>query len=458
MKMVMKCRIFVAVVAGMVSAACFAAPKYIFYFIGDGMSTPQRMVAEEFSRKAGLGSLAINQLPVQSTARTCSTSSLVTDSAAAATALACGKKTYNGASGVDDEGNRLVSCAEIAHKIGKKIGIITTVTLTHATPAGFYAHRKSRGDTYGIAIDLADSGFDFFAGGGFGNKHADAEAPEFAACGDAYDYAESKGYRIVKTKDEFMALGASDGKIVTRFTDEALAYSIDGKPGEPTLSEMVAKAIEVLDNPQGFFIMAEGGRIDWAGHANDAASNLRDVLAFDDAVKTALAFLEKHPDDTLVVVTGDHETGGLSMGFAGTGYALYVDRLVNQTMSVDEFNRRTKMLHAEKPDATFDDFKPLIEQAFGFRFEGDAAQDPMVLDDAERSAIETAFAKGGDISALGDACRLVIAHKAGLGWSSGAHTAMPALTTAAGVDAWRFTGFMENSELGVRMKELCGAQ
>ncbi len=442
----------------MVSAACFSAPKYVFFFIGDGMSTPQRMVAEEFSRKAGLGPLAMNRMPFQSTARTCSTSSLVTDSAAAATALACGKKTYNGATGVDGAGGRLLSCAEVAHAAGKKVGIVTTVTLTHATPAGFYAHRKSRGDTYGIAIDLANSGFDFFAGGGFGKKHKDADAPEFSVCGDAYDYAASKGYRIVRTKGEFMALGSGDGKIVTRFTDEALAYSIDAAPGEPTLSEMVAKAIEVLDGPQGFFIMAEGGRIDWAGHSNDAAANLRDVLAFDNAVKTALAFMEAHPEDTLVVVTGDHETGGLSMGFAGTGYALYVDRLVNQTMSVDEFDRRAAKLCGENPGATFEDLRPLIEQAFGFRFEGDAARDPMVLDDTEKAAIENAFAPGGDQSGLGDACRLVMSHKAGLGWSSGAHTAMPALTTAAGAEASRFTGFMENSELGERMKELCGAK
>ena len=182
-------------------------PKYIFLFIGDGMSTPQRMIAEEFSRKAGTGSLAMNDMPYQATTRTCSASSLVTDSAAAATAIACGVKTYNGALGVDAAGKRAVSCAEAAKKAGRKVGILSTVTITHATPGGFYAHRKNRGETYGIALDLANSGFDLFAGGGLDTHVSKSEKhPEFAKCGEAYEYAKKCGYRIVTKRDEFLAL------------------------------------------------------------------------------------------------------------------------------------------------------------------------------------------------------------------------------------------------------------
>ncbi len=445
-----------------------ATPKYVFLFIGDGMSTPQRMVADEFSRASGKGSLAMNALPCQATTRTCSADSLVTDSAAAATAIACGEKTNNHYSGVDPQGRPLESCAAVAKRSGRKVGIVSTVTITHATPAGFYAHRKSRGDLYGIALDLANSGFDFFAGGGLDSKFDDRTHAEYV--GNAYDYAAGRGYRIVRTKDEFMALKPGDGKVLTRFRDDALDNAIDIRDATcPTLAEIVQKAIEMLDGESGFFLMAEGGRVDWAGHANDAATNLREVLALDDAVKVALAFLAKHPDETLVVVTGDHETGGLSMGFSGTGYAIYPERLAAQTMSVDAFERRVEALFRTKKDLSFEDVKPLVVEAFGFRFpKSDAGQVALSKDDEKdlrrafdhdvafhRAKVEEDARYDGERRYLfGGACRIVMSHKSGLAWSSGAHTAMPVLTTAKGAGAERFTGYIENCEIAKRIKAL----
>ena len=456
----------------MALGAFAATPKYVFLFIGDGMSTPQRMIAEEFSRKVGNGSLAMNTLPYQATTRTCSANSLVTDSAAAATAIACGVKTYNHAIGVDAKAKPAESCAEVAKKAGKKVGIVSTVTITHATPGGFYAHRKDRGELYGIALDLANSGFDFFAGGGLDQQPNAKKNKDYAKYGDAYDYVAKKGYRIVRTKDEFMALKPSDGKVMTRFTNGPLETTIDATPdlNQPTLAEIVGKAIEMLDGPQGFFLMAEGGRIDWAGHANDAATNLRDVLALDEAVKVALAFLDKHPKETLVIVTGDHETGGMSMGFAGTGYALYMDRLANQTMSVGKFEAKVTELFKQNPKLAFDDIKPLLKEAFGFKFRGPGVdeRDPMRLHTAEIAEIQAAFdhdvafhqskveenAKydGEKRYLLGGACRLVLSHKCGIGWSSGAHTAMPVLTTAKGCCADQFCGFIENTDISKTIK------
>lgn len=461
-----------AVAATAVMAWCTAfgaTPKYVFLFIGDGMSVPQRMTAEEFSRKSGAGSLAMNALPFSAMTRTCSANSLVTDSAAAATAIACGAKTKNHYSGVDPEGKPVYSSAVAAKKAGVKVGIVTTVTITHATPAGFYAHRNNRGDAYGISIDLADSGFDFFAGGGLDvNPQNSQKHRQYAEYGDAYEYVRSKGYRIVETKDQFLALKPGDGKVFTKFTNSALEYTIDADGSQPTLAEMVAKAIEMLDGDSGFFIMAEGGRVDWAGHANDAATNLRDVLALDAAVKVALEFQDKHPDDTLVVVTGDHETGGMSMGFAGTGYALYMDRLVNQTMSVGRFDEKVTAAFKANPDLSFDEVKPIISKAFGFKFEGDAKKDGMVLTEAELKGIVAAFDHdvkfhkskieenskydGEKRYLLGGECRVVMSHKCGIGWSSGAHTAMPVLTTAKGRCAEQFTGFIENTDISRIMK------
>ena len=464
----MKKILFLAMAAIVVTA--FAdRPKYVFLFIGDGMSVPQRMTAEEFSRKSGAGPLAMNAMPFSAMTRTCSVDSLVTDSAAAATAIACGTKTKNHYSGVDPEGKPLFSFAAAAKKAGVKVGIITTVTITHATPAGFYAHRKNRGDAYGISLDLADSGFDFFAGGGLDvNDKNTLKHKQYEEFGDAYEYVRSKGYKFVETKDQFLALKPGDGKVFTKFTNGALDSTIDADGTQPTLAEMVAKATEMLDGESGFFIMAEGGRIDWAGHGNDAATNLRDVLALDEAVKVAVKFQEKHPDDTLIVVTGDHETGGMSMGFAGTGYALYMDRLANQTMSVGKFGDKVNAAFKANPNLSFDDVKPIIAEAFGFKFEGDAKKDGMVLTETELKGIVEAFNHdvefhkskieensqydGEKRYLLGGECRIVMSHKCGIGWSSGAHTAMPVLTTAKGRCAEKFSGFIENTDIAKAMK------
>ena len=462
--MIKKYSVLAAAVVAAASAFC-AAPKYLFLFIGDGMSVPQRMTANEFSIKVGNGPLEMNGLPVSGLARSCSADSLITDSAAAATAIACGEKTNNHFSGVDPDGNPLESCAVVAQKAGRKIGIMTTVTITHATPAGFYAHRANRGDTFGISTDLADSGFDFFAGGGLGGPEDDSPT-------NRYLYAQSKGYQLITNRADFAALKPGCGKILTKFTNDALETAIDWEEslGQPKLDEIVAKAIEVLDNEKGFFIMCEGGRIDWAGHGNDAATNLRDVIALNDAVKVALAFQEKHPDETLVVVTGDHETGGMTMGFNNTGYNLYPENLACQTMSVGKFNNEVKKIFREKAAAVeFDDVKPLIASAFGFKFEGEE-KDMMTVGKKELVKLQDAFEhdvkllKEGvketeDYMAklrytLGNVCRTILSHKCGLDWTSGSHTAMPVLTTAKGVNADKFAGFYENTEIGNRIKAM----
>lgn len=442
-------------------------PQNVILFIGDGMSVPQRMLADEFARKVGHGPLAMNNLAYVATTRTCSSNSLVTDSAAAATAIACGVKTNNGSIGVDAKGQSQRSCAEVARDAGKKVGIITTVTLTHATPAGFYGHRSSRGQTYGLALDLANSQMDFFAGGGLDYSYNDRKAAGYV--GDAYAYAASKGYTVISNRADFAAITSHTGKILTRFTDGPLSYAIDSEAqNQPSLAEMTRKALEVLPSPKGFFLMVEGGRIDWAGHANDAATNLREVLAFDEAVRVALAFQKTHPE-TLIVVTGDHETGGMSMGFAGTGYALYPERLKNQTMSVGAFDQMVQRVLSENPEADFDAIAPVITQAFGLIAQNRPKNNPLSVTNEEKKELKDAFKHDCDLHhrhvkenkkydgekqyKLGGVCRLILSHKSGIGWSSSAHTAMPVLTTAQGVGAERFTGLIENTQISAVLKD-----
>ena len=317
-------------------------PKYVFLMIGDGMAVPQRMIADEFSRKINRGQLAMNTLPFHATTRTASASSLVTDSAAAATAIACGEKTANGVLGYSkDLSRKLESVAYVAHKNGKKVGIITSVTINNATPAGFYSCRKHRSQNYSIGLDLIASNFEYFAGGGVA-RCDDKKSPDYK--GNIYDLAAKAGYKVVLNKADFLKLSRKDAKVLASGVPGDLPAAIDNEESVPTLAEFTAKGIELLDNPNGFFMMVEGGRIDRYGHANCAAENLHEVLAFDEAIKVVLNFAARHPQETLVVVTGDHETGGMTMGFAGSGYAMYMERLANQKISAEKFHAMIKNL------------------------------------------------------------------------------------------------------------------
>ena len=452
-------------------AGAAAKPRNVILFIGDGMSTPQRMTANEFSVKCGRGNLAMNALPHQATTRTCSADSLVTDSAAAATAIACGEKTLNGSVGVDAKGARLESVAEVAHKAGKAVGIVTTVTINHATPAGFYGHRKGRGEGYALGLDLLASGFEYFAGGGL-DRHDDKSAAGWR--GDVYDLAKEAGYAFAHgDRAAFDALKPGCGKAWYVVCEGPMPYSIDAGAwkGVPTLAELTAKGLELLEgDPDGFFMMVEGGKIDWAGHANDAATNLRDVLALDDAVKVALAFQERRPD-TLVIVTGDHETGGMTMGFAATGYAFYMERLAGQRRSADSIGEYVR----ERRPADFAALVPFLSESFGLDFDAkDAGRNPMAVTPAEREEMEKAFAHdlklaregrrddeaydAAKVTRLPTAVKSVLSHKCGIGWTSGAHTALPVLTTAKGPGAELFGGFIDNTDLAKRMKELVVAR
>ena len=448
-----------------------AAPKYVFLFIGDGMSTPQRMVAEEFARLTGRDEFVMNTLPYQTNTRTKSANAIITDSAAAATAIACGEKTNNGMLGVRPDGVRLESVAEVAKKGGMKVGIVTTVTVVHATPGGFYAHNRNRGMSYQIALDLIASGFDYFAAGGVYDKFDDRKDPMYR--GNVFDLARKAGYAVsIDDRAAWSALKPGS-KSWSVFGANGMQFAIDADGTQPKLAELVAKGVEVLDNPKGFFLMCEGGKVDYAGHANDAATDLREVLALDDAVKVALDFQNAHPDETLVVVTGDHETGGLSMGFAGTGGKFKVELLANQKVSVEKFSGDIKRLISDRNgEIAFEDVKPILAEKFGFVFGKPVRgeKEPMRITAAEEKGLASAFdtdvenvrAKLRDTTAHDVARRYVFAQAvknvlgahAGVGWSSGSHTALPTLTTAKGPGAEVLVGMRENSDLGKRLKGL----
>lgn len=443
------------------SAVAFAAaPKYVFVFIGDGMSTPQRLMAEDFSKRTGRGELAMNHLARRTETATKSANKVVTDSAAAATAIACGEKTDNGMLGMRPDGTRIESVAAVAKKAGRKVGIVTTVTIVHATPAGFYAHNRSRGDSRAIAMDLVKSGFDYFAGGGIGGwtqpkggyfdtngNFVKLEEGREAVPGiDPYSLWQTNGYTFVK--DDLAAFKAlKPGRPVwCVFGESGMDYALDRDGSQPTLAEIVEKGIELLDGPEGFFLMCEGGKVDYAGHANDAGGSVAEQLSLDDAVKVATRFAKAHPGETLIVTTGDHETGGLIRGITGAGAAFDPALLKHQRCTASKFSSILKNAQEKNAAFSFDDAMALVRENFGLG-------GPVPLTDADRDELKKAFEQKKPAEFAGAAKRILSAH-AGLAWKSGGHTALPTMTTAEGPGSEILEGMTDNTEIGVRLKGL----
>ncbi len=432
--------------------------KYVFLFIGDGMSIPQRMLAEEYLQKKEQRGLRINAMPYQAVTTTRSASSFITDSAASGTAIACGEKTKNGSLGVSETGQRLESIAELAKKNGRKVGIITSVTINHATPAAFYAHNDSRGNAYDIGLDLIASDFDYFGGGGI-DKNDDTKAKSYR--GDLYELAQKAGYTVSRTAEEFQKIKPGIGKVLSVGDKGALPYAIDTPKNGLRLEDFTRQGIEMLqDAPKGFFMMVEGGAIDWACHANDAATAIGETLEFDDAVGVAMDFAAKHPNETLIVVTADHETGGMTLGCNGVS-TVYADLLANQKASVGELGNLIKKFGKDNDVTQFKQIESLITEKSGLRFTADKKWEKgtLILSAEEEDDLEKVFKKSLEKeelahgSALGKAVIRCLNAKAGVGWTCSGHTALPVSTTACGVEANRFSNSMDNTDIAKRLKQ-----
>lgn len=450
--------------------------KYIFYFIGDGMGQPQRTAAEEYytakhGMKPGSQLMKMSNFPAQGVTTTHANNRFITGSAAAATALACGLKTNIDYIGVDPELKPLKTIAEMAKERGMKIGIVSSVSIDHATPACFYAHQPNRSLYHEIDHDLANSGFDYFAGGGFKDSTGKKSKKPL---GDAITAAKKNGYTIVTDRKDFITLKPSAGKVIAYNKNlpdgKALPYHIDNTLDDISLADFTRKGIELLDNPKGFFIMVEGGKIDWACHANDAVSAIIDTLAFDEAIDEALAFYAKYPNETIIVVTGDHECGGLTLGFAGTKYETSFDVLKDQSVSfqkfTDEFMAEYKKTHAKNAD--FNDILPNIKQYFGLTIESD---NPLSLTDYEVAELKKAFEQSmsgvevkspvdyllyGGYDPLTVKITHIINRKAGLAWTSYSHTGVPVITSAKGVGSEAFNGYYDNTDVARKLMSIMG--
>jgi alkaline phosphatase len=441
----------------LVSVITLAAPKYVFMFIGDGLGAAQRQIAEYYMTdvEGGDGKLLMNRFPVAGINTTHSLNTLVTDSAAAGTALATGHKTNNGMISMLPSGKKVESIAQYAGRNGMKTGLVTTTRLTHATPAVFASNNVSRGNENEIADDFVKSGIDFFAGGGYRNfipqESKGAKRKDSRDLGREF---KREGYEVFigeESVDDFMNLKARrDQKVFAALTSSHMPYEVDrvnSRDHLPSLADMTRKGIEVLSQGEkGFFMMVEAGRIDHAAHANDAASVIHDTLALDRAVGEAYEFYEKHPEETLIVVVGDHETGGMGLGY-GKNYFLKLDALKDVRASVDDVLQR-------KYDGNRKAYFDFIGREMGL---GDLSVE-------ERESIVKAMdiedsgdydsALFGDYTPTSVATAHVLAKRSNTMFTTYAHTGTQIPLSAVGRGAEKFSGFIDNTEIAETMIEM----
>jgi alkaline phosphatase len=434
--------------AALSAARAEGAARYIFLFIGDGMGTAQRNAAEMYL--AGMreargdvapreAQLVMNLLPVQGFIKTDSLSG-VTDSAAAGTALATGRKAQNGAVAMNPKsGENYVSIAERARRKGMKTGIVTSSFFQDATPAVFYGHAKKRTEHYSLGIQLTDSGYEYFGGGGFRNpKGRDKKSA------DLYGIASSKGYTVIRDLGETPAAGMVMA-VHPKASNGYMPWVIDERGG-PSLADLVDDGIETLDGQDGFFMMVEGGKIDLACHAHDAAATVRETMDFDEAVERAVNFMNTRPESALIVVTGDHETGGMTLASLDHAQNAVYDTLSLQQGSYSVFERRV----APKKGENLTDYVNAAKKFFGPWI--------TVTPDIERAFKLSAMPAKSRKAAAANydklysaydpftiACMAFSNSHCGVTWSTFGHTGKKVPVSAAGIKSELFAGEYENA-------------
>lgn len=440
--------------------------KYVFYFIGDGMGVNQvngtEMYLAEKEDTIGVKSLSFTQFPASGLVTTFSRTNSVTDSAAGGTALACGEKTSNGTIGMNaDRTEPLYSVAQWAKTSGAKVGVITSVSVDHATPAAFYAHQPDRNMYYEIACQIPEAGFDFYGGAGFLSPNMNFNKKEVVS---VYEILKRRNYNVVEGLKGFEENRGKDNIVMIEKTgkNESMKLAIDRKEGDLTLEQLTECAIRSLFNRnKGFFLMVEGGMIDWACHSNDAASLFNEVADMDEAVKVALKFYKRFPKETLIVVTADHETGGLSLG--NGPYELNLKLLANQKVSVNELSNKIKALSKGGKQVEWNTIRELLKENLGF-------WDTVRLNKEEREELRNAYndvfvkkeetqeekAMYSDAGEIAVTAIKILNSKANIAWGSKGHSAGYVPVFAIGEGSEAFVGKIDNTEIAEKISELAG--
>lgn len=440
---------------GWISAAGADVPNYVFYFIGDGLGMQPLMTAQAYNRDILKNEkpLLMFQFPVASFAMTYSASSPITDSAAAGTALATGIKTINGMIGVNPDTVAVNSVARQLKDMGYGVGIITSVYADDATPGAFYAHVASRGMYYDIDVQAAHSGYDFIGGAGMKGLLDSGGNPT-----DAASIMRECGVQIVRGRRGINEI--TSDKVVL-LSDEGMpvdniGYTIDSIPGALTLPLITQTCLSHLEkqSPERFFMMVEGGNIDHALHGNDAGTAIIEILNFNDALKIAYDFYLQHPDETLILVSADHDTGGMSHVKDGLGIYQYVK------VSKQQFSEYCKGILRSRRVYTWDDMKQYLTENFGMfthiKVNGEKemalkAKFDETFEQRNSADQETLYASfNGFAVAVFD----IINNAAGTVFTTTGHSGNPVPVFAVGVGSERFSRPNNNTDLPRILREI----
>lgn len=452
----MKHRLLSAIAALMAVGSLMASsPKYIFYYIGDGMGMGQVMGAEAYNRTVlgNTDNLLMMQFPFSSVATTYSASSPVTDSAAAGTALATGHKTGNGMLGVTSDSAAVTSIAKTLFDDGYGVGIVTSVYPDDATPGAFYTHVPSRSMYYEIGRDAASCGYDFIGGSNLrGTKEKKTGKPT-----DLMQLFAENDVRVIRGAEGFDTITAR--RVLMLSPDSMrisnIGFTIDSIPGALTLPVMTEACLSHLqrNGHDRFFMMVEGGNIDHAGHANDGGTVIKEVLNFQEALKIAYDFYLAHPDETLIVVTADHETGGMGLANNAVGYDLHLKYYDYQKISKDDFSDYCRSLLKSRRNYTWTDMQEFLADKLGFWLHVPLTKEQTAT---LRKLFERCVVRRegvdqktlyNDFNEFSIKVFQILDSYTGLGWTTGGHTGGLVPVYAIGVGAERFASFNDNTDL-----------
>ena len=454
----MKCKslflLIVCIFFNLVAAAA-DVPKYIFYFIGDGMGMQPLMTAQAYNRDILKNEkpLLMFQFPVASWAMTYSASSPITDSAAAGTALSAGHKTGNGMLGVTPDTLPVYSVASQLKEMGYGVGIITSVYADDATPGAFYAHVASRKMYYDIDVYAAKSNYDFIGGAGLKGL-VDSEGNPT----DIPVIMKENGYQIVRGRDGINDIHSEKVVLLSPegMPDYNIGYTIDSIPDALTLPLITETCLDHLEkqSPGKFFMMVEGGNIDHALHANDAGSAIIEILNFNDALKIAYDFYLQHPDETLILVSADHDTGGMSHVKDGLGLYRYVK------ISKEEFSNYCKGILKSRMVYTWNDMKQYLTENFGMF-------NHIEVSPEEEAALKAKFDETFELRNSADQQTLyasfngfavavfdIINNAAGTLFTTTGHSGNPVPVFAVGVGSDKFKGVNNNTDLPKILRDI----
>ena len=427
-------------------------PKYVIYMIGDGMGINQTAMTESYMRAMGMGDLNFRHFPVATFITTHSASSLVTDSAAAGSALATGVKFNNRSISMLPDSTVVETVAEKADKCGRGVGIVTTDAYNMATPAAFSAHSVNR-NNYDDIIEcqVTRPVADFAAGSTLTSKKGKTE--EWIAL------AEANGIRVFSGDEKYTPVrGGRVMYLSNNLNASDLAYSLDRKDGDRTLMEYTGAALDYLYSNfrNGFFLMVECGAIDHSCHSRDAASAVGDIMDLADCVDRALEFYAKHPDETLIIVTSDHETGGLVIR------GDHPEVLANQKCTVNALTDALNELSADGVEVSWWEVKKVISEKTGL-------WDKVPVDGNEERVLTSLYKEtfldgaGEDVKDLYHSNKKIavevvryLDYKAGVVFTQGGHSGAPVGLYVKGVQASEFAGCRDNTDVPKVLVKVAG--